>query len=323
MPDLSSPLIVDLDTGGGTERASGVNLRISGSGGSIEAKGQQTMANSLPVVIASDQAAIDVSGATVTVDSELAAAAALADDFANPTTAPVGAFGMLWDGATWDRMKGDSTDGVLVNLGANNDVSITGSVDTELPAAAALSDDAANPTTPLVGACLLGFDGTTWDRIYTVADGDAVAAATKGFLLLGSDGSNYQVLKTAADGTLETTSSTPTNPTNDYVTSASLAAGGTANLDSPERAGKKLTGVEVWATISFKSFVHTVDNGVESTSPVAVGGGKAYDTWKWEPPHRYYVELGTTAGADTFRVKVTNLDDNAAADVYTTIHSED
>lgn len=37
-------------------------------------------------------------------------------------------------------------------------------VDTELPAAAALSDAAANPTAPLIGACELVWNGTTWDR---------------------------------------------------------------------------------------------------------------------------------------------------------------
>ena len=34
----------------------------------------------------------------------------------------------VWDGSAYDRMKGDSTDGVLVNLGSNSDVTVTGSV---------------------------------------------------------------------------------------------------------------------------------------------------------------------------------------------------
>lgn len=37
-------------------------------------------------------------------------------------------------------------------------------VDTELPDAAVLADNTANPTTPLVGACLMIWDGATWDR---------------------------------------------------------------------------------------------------------------------------------------------------------------
>lgn len=44
-------------------------------------------------------------------------------------------------------------------------VSVSGSVDTELPAAAALADTTANPTTPLVGVANEMFNGTTWDRM--------------------------------------------------------------------------------------------------------------------------------------------------------------
>ena len=40
----------------------------------------------------------------------------------------------------------------------------TTTADTELPAAAALSDAAANPTTTMIGANLLVWNGTTWDR---------------------------------------------------------------------------------------------------------------------------------------------------------------
>ena len=119
---------------------------------------------------------VSVSG-TVTVDSELPAAAALADNTANPTVPGVGAFGMLWDGATWDRAAGTSADGALVNLGANNDVTVTGTVtiDSELPAAAALADNTANPTVPGVGAFGLVWDGATWDRAPgTSADGTLV-----------------------------------------------------------------------------------------------------------------------------------------------------
>lgn len=44
-------------------------------------------------------------------------------------------------------------------------VGVSGTVDTELPAAAALGDATANPTTPLVGAANELFNGTTWDRM--------------------------------------------------------------------------------------------------------------------------------------------------------------
>jgi len=56
---------------------------------------------------------------------ELPAAAAITDNFANPTTTNFMSMGMSWDGAAWDRMKGDATDGLLVNLGSNNDITVT------------------------------------------------------------------------------------------------------------------------------------------------------------------------------------------------------
>jgi hypothetical protein len=50
-----------------------------------------------------------------------------------------------------------------VNVGAGS-VAVAGTVDTELPAAAALADGAGNPTTPTVGAAALVYNGATWDR---------------------------------------------------------------------------------------------------------------------------------------------------------------
>lgn len=46
----------------------------------------------------------------------------LGDDMANPSATPVGSHLMAWDGSTWDRARGDATNGLLVNLGSNNDV---------------------------------------------------------------------------------------------------------------------------------------------------------------------------------------------------------
>lgn len=52
-------------------------------------------------------------------------------------------------------------DGVMNDANASTPLP----VDTELPAAAALADAAANPTTPILGAASLVFNGTTWDRL--------------------------------------------------------------------------------------------------------------------------------------------------------------
>ncbi|MCW0193402.1 MAG: hypothetical protein OJJ55_19145 [Rhodococcus sp.] len=113
-------------------------------------------ANPIPVSDAGGSLTVDgtvvVSG-TVTVDSELPAAAALADNASNPTAPAVGAFEMLWDGTTWDRAPGTAADGQLVNLGANNDVTVTGTVTANLSATDnAVLDAIEADTTTIAGA---------------------------------------------------------------------------------------------------------------------------------------------------------------------------
>lgn len=52
-----------------------------------------------------------------------------ADDVANTADGlQTSSFLYVYDGSTWDRLRGTSADGMLVNLGTNNDVTVTGSV---------------------------------------------------------------------------------------------------------------------------------------------------------------------------------------------------
>jgi hypothetical protein len=60
----------------------------------------------------------------VQADTELPAAAALADAAANPTAPAVGGFGMLWNGATWDRAPGSAAGGATTNLKQLNGTTI-------------------------------------------------------------------------------------------------------------------------------------------------------------------------------------------------------
>ena len=101
-----------------------------------------------------------VSG-TVTCDTELPAAAALADNTANPSVPGVGAYLMAFDGTDWDRVRLSGSLGSL-NVAITNTpaVTVSGAVDTEMPAAAALSDTLGNPTAPAVGAWCILWDGT-------------------------------------------------------------------------------------------------------------------------------------------------------------------
>lgn len=366
MADLRSYFTArDLDTGAGTDLVLGVSLRLSASGGSIEALGQQVKASSIPVTIASDQGAL-------TVDSELPAAAALADGSANPTTPLVGACNELFNGTTWDRVKSivaalDSTGTGIQAVGVTgqfDDVSTatvtenqfapvrissrrallvegvasgtalsvtlsSNTVDTELPAAAALADGAANPTTPLVGACMIGYNGTTWDRIWSIAIAASYSASAKGLLMMGANSTtDFRAVSVNSSGRLQVDvisgagSNTPTTPINTYVTSAALAAGSSANLDTGDLGAQHLSQVEVFSTVAFKAAVYTISNGVASANPIAIGGGPAFTPFTWKPPHINYAAVTSTAGIDGFRVAVTNLDDVNAADVYATFHTE-
>lgn len=87
-----------------------------------------------------------------------------------PTTATINAGDIeigaveIKDATTDARAVVDATFGLAV------DVKRSVAMDTELPAAAALADATANPTTPLVGAALEGYNGTTWDRLRVDAD---------------------------------------------------------------------------------------------------------------------------------------------------------
>lgn len=71
-----------------------------------------------------------------------------------------------------------STDGdyhafIFDNLGRLKvNVKNTVTVDSELPAAAALADSVANPTTVTIGAFLSGFDGSLWQRLISYPPGD-------------------------------------------------------------------------------------------------------------------------------------------------------
>jgi hypothetical protein len=120
--------------------------------------GQATMATSQPVVIASDQSTVSVNVTNL------------------PATQPI---------------SGSIS---VSNLPATQAVSGTVTADTELPAATTLADAVENPTTPIVGAALMTFNGTTFDRVRTqdALSGNAANDTTVGILAVTS-GPGYSV----------------------------------------------------------------------------------------------------------------------------------
>jgi len=166
--------------------------------------GQQTMENSEPVVIASDQSALPVSG-TVTVDTSLLATAAnqateiaslsVLDDWDETDRAKVNlivgqagiAAGTGVDGATVPRVT--LATNVALPAGTNNigDVDVVSSA---LPTGASTLAEQQTQTTAL-------------QLIDDTVATDGAATPTKGILIAGQDGTNAQTIKTDTDGNLQ------------------------------------------------------------------------------------------------------------------------
>jgi hypothetical protein len=98
-----------------TDNAGRVNTNINGTvtttGGLTDT---QLRASAVPV--SGPLTDTQLRASAVPVDTELPAAAALADAASNPTAPAAGAFGMLWNGATWDRAPGSTAGGLTTNL---------------------------------------------------------------------------------------------------------------------------------------------------------------------------------------------------------------
>ena len=70
-----------------------------------------------------------------------------------------------------NRVLNAGEDGLNVDLAD----SVTVTVDSEFPAAAAITDDFANPTTTSAMSMLMGYDGSAWDRVVIGAGTEAAA----------------------------------------------------------------------------------------------------------------------------------------------------
>jgi hypothetical protein len=119
--------------------------------------------------------------------------------------------------------------------------------DTELPAAAALADATANPTAPLVGACLLGFNGTTWDRLDSVNTGQLVVTAkdTSGNALPAMDAAARKGFVAVTDGT--TTAAVDATSTGLAVTPRPTTSGGPSTSRIKSAASTNGTNVKASA----------------------------------------------------------------------------
>ena len=163
--DTKNPLPVELRTADGKplDISGGGNTVIGGGGGiAKQVKINNTSSNPVPVTMAastssSASAIIDSSGVQYSGDNPVPVVFG-----AGATTAVniVDSTGEAYSGSNPVPIAGAVT-GTFYQVTQP----ISGTVDTELPAAAALADNMANPTTPLIGACQMVWDGSNWDRI--------------------------------------------------------------------------------------------------------------------------------------------------------------
>lgn len=97
-------------------------------------------------------------------------AAALADNTINPTTLLSGACALWYDGSTWDLARGDATNGLLVNLGSNNDVTLATLPDTS-------AGDLAAMRASLGGTLTVGSHAVTNAGTFAVQESGAALTA--------------------------------------------------------------------------------------------------------------------------------------------------
>jgi hypothetical protein len=134
-----------------TDRAARLLGHVTVDNASIAVTGPltdtQLRASAVPVSLAPVPThAVTQSGAW-TADTELPAAAALADATANPTVPAAAAAGMVYNGTTWDRARGDTTVGTRVGQ-ASSPLAVT---------ATAAASTGVTATLPAAGAGLFHY----------------------------------------------------------------------------------------------------------------------------------------------------------------------
>jgi hypothetical protein len=168
--------------GGGTQYTEGdVDATITGTAAMAE-NGSNTL---VPLKVDAQghlQVHVGVESINLT-DNVSNTANVMTDDSNNLVSMP--SFGYAFDGSTWDRMRGDSTDGLLVNLGANNDVVVS---QNDLTQTAALTTGTLTDTLTIgngIASVSLKVSGTwsgtlsfeatvdnaTWDPVYGMRTG--------------------------------------------------------------------------------------------------------------------------------------------------------
>jgi hypothetical protein len=164
----------------------------------------------------------------------------------------------------------------------------------------------------------------------TAADG--AAGVGNPVLVAGEEsGGNIQSLLVDSNGRLSVDinsgggESLPTTPVKSHSSSTDTAAAATFNADGPESGGSttKLAGFDAVASVPLKIEIQEVEDGSGVTESVMFA--QAGECCQWRAPHRNYYSKAhpANAGFDGWRLVLTNLDNENAADLYGTLYTED
>jgi len=213
-------------------------------------------------------------------------------------------------------------DGLNVDLAD----SVTVTVDSEFPAAAAITDNFANPTTTSAMSMLMGWDTSTWDRVQ-IGDGTAasalrvtIASDSTGVLSIDDNGGNISIddggNTITVDGTVTANLGTTDNAVLDAM-AASLAL-----LDNSIASGNELQVDVVAALPSGSNTIGKVDLGTTDNAVLDAIAASLAVLDDWDDSNFANVNMNLagsdaqagegTISATTQRVTIATDDDGVA-----------
>lgn len=208
-----------------------------------------------------------------------------ADDVATSSTnGQSAAWLYVWDGAAWDRLYGNATDGALVNLGANNDVVLadttaSGNITTQnlVPAGTATAGSAVAISTHGIGTVTIQVTGTYTGALspQVTTDGSVwITQAASTALLNMSNGTTSATISSGSTGIWQI----EVNGHDQFRITGLAAMTGTAVVTLRGAAGSGQTTISGSAQVtgtgtagSAAAGVISVQ-GIASMTPVQVGG---------------------------------------------------
>lgn len=221
--------------------------------------GQTTMAVSLPVALASDQSIVATASRATASDavSNTNILGRPQDASGNPSF--LGSLPYAYNGTTWDRVRGDATNGLTVNLGTNNDVTATGNV----------ANDAADSGNPVkVG-------GVYRATLASVADGDRTDAQSDTYgnlrtLIAGQQVTGTDNIANNALVSIQANSSTSTGTLRPLLIAQTVYDGTAWDMMRGDATDGTL--VNLGANNDVTATGNVANDAVDSGNPLKIGG---------------------------------------------------